>query len=58
MNRLTVLLVAFATLVGGMAFLATTSRYARAQAAAPIFRDQDSARIPRLEVGLGGPRRG
>jgi hypothetical protein len=37
MNRLTVLLVAFATLVGGVAFLATTSRHARAQEAAPIF---------------------
>jgi hypothetical protein len=37
MNRLTVSLVAFATLVGGVAFLAATSRHAKAQEAAPIF---------------------
>jgi hypothetical protein len=37
MNRFSVLLAAMASLVGGAAFLATTSRHARAQEAAPIF---------------------
>src|SRR5262245_56194225 len=37
MSRLTVLLVALATLAGGVAFLATTSRHARAEEVAPIF---------------------
>ena len=37
MKRLAVLLVACATLVGGVVFLATTSRHARAQEATPIF---------------------
>ena len=37
MRRITVLLVAVATLVGVVAFLAITSRHATAQEAAPIF---------------------
>ena len=37
MKRITVLLVAVATLVGGVAFMASTSRHTMAQEAAPIF---------------------